>query len=223
MTFGDLKSRLDEHSLRTDAKYLANRAFFCNGGLRWLQRKILTSVGMQARWTNAGNVIAGLTSVLLPTDWRPSSETTLFSVNSGGTRIPIRRIPLEWMYEPFRDQDANATIDLRTPATRGTPKYFALRGRVLEFRPAASGSFTFELHGLGYFLDLSADADYNLLTIEAEDACLYAALRQTWLYFEDGGRVEFWGNMAKEAALDWASDRVHEESGERPLQMETPG
>jgi hypothetical protein len=221
-TFLELQTELDGYTLRTDARYVANRGAFVNGGLRWIQRKLLTSVGTPALWQNAGNVVAGTQSVLVPTDHRPSSQSTLFWL-SGDTRVPIRRIPYEYLTTPFYDRARRAAVDLRTPTTQGIPLYFAFRGRVIEIRPAANGIYTLELAGLSYLPALEADGDTNLLTIEAEDCCLYAALRQCWLFFEDAGRVEFWETKAAEAALEWMKDRVHEESGDDGLVIETYG
>ena len=222
MTFAELKASMDTYTLRADAPYLAGKAAFINAGLRWIQRKLLTSVGTPVVWQNVGNVIAGTQSVLLPTDFRPSSDITLAWLD-GNTRRPIRRIPRRFLDEPFYDQARGTMQDLRTPTTQGVPLYFALRGRVLELRPTANGVYTLELKGLSYLPLLVEDGDSNFLLTEAEDLCTYAAIRQCWLVFEDAGRVEWWTKLASEAALEWMKDRVHEESGEASPALETFG
>ena len=218
----DLRTRLDTHVNRSDAPYTTNRDFFLNSGLRWIQRALLTDVGTPSVWTNTGDLIAGVSAVLLPTDYRPSGRTRLYR-QSGTTWGEIRRIPLEYLEQPFYDQAARATVDLKDLTVRGVPSYFAVRGRVLEIRPPANAATTLRLHGLGWLLPLAQPTDTNLLTIEAEDLVLYAGCYATWLFFEDLGRAEFWRDQAKDAALHWAGDRVHLESNDQSLTLGTPG
>lgn len=221
-TLSALRTRLDRHANRTDSDYTVNRDFFLNSGLRWIQETLLREVGLDAVWTNAVDVVAGVREVTLPETTRPSSKTRLFRLD-GTDRIELRRIPEAWLEDAFFDVDTGTTIDLTDPTVQGVPAYFAIRGRTLQIRPAAQQAYTLELHGLCYVPDLVNASDQNVFTVEAEDLCLYAGLRACWLFFEDQGRMDFWERRAKEAALAWASTRVEEASADRPLAMETFG
>jgi hypothetical protein len=226
-TLSVLKTRLDVHVNRTDTDYTANKTEFVNAGLRWLQRKLLKGAGTDARWQNSVDLVAGVTAIGVPEvssqgAYRPSSKTRLYRID-GTSRVELRRIPLEWLQAPYWDQELGELVELGDVGTRGVPRYFAIRGRALEIRPVADKTYTLELFGLAYYKDLSSDGDENLLTIEAEDACLYAALRACWIFFEDAGKADFWEERARVAALEWMGDRIDELSGEAPLVMATPG
>lgn len=227
-TLAELLVELDSHVNRTDPDYTDNRAKFLNRGLRWAQRRLLPEVGRRRQWqsldpdTGASVVTLGATSLEAPSDYRPSGLTRLFYLD-GDTRVPLRRIPEDWLYQPFFDPEESATQDFRDPTQQGTPRYFAILARVFEFRPAADRTYTLELHGLAYFADLVDPEDSNVLTVEAEDLALYAGLRACWQFFGDAAALQFWTEQAKDAALDFMTDRAHEASTAHSLVMETPG
>lgn len=223
-SFVTLKARLDSHVDRaTDPIYTVDRDFFVNAGIRWLQRRVLTGVGREQIFSPTLTVNVGDDSVVAPATWRPSSKTKLILIDAAGARSELVRIPYRALSEDFRDADRNEYVNLLDETTQGQPTYWCELDRTFELRPPANTGYTLEVRGLGYLADLVADADDNVLTIECEEAVLYAAIRQTWLKYEDAARVAYWGKMAMDAAQDWINDRVEASTGSRVLEMDSPG
>lgn len=221
-TLSDLRTRLDLYVNRTDVDYTANRDYYLNAGLRWLQREFLPLKAFATQWTSTQTVSAGTEALPLPPDYRSSGEVRIYRLQ-GDERLPMSRIPLAWLEEPFYDVNLKAQMNLSNTSQRGTPVYFALRGRSAELRPVPADTTVLQLHGVSTLEALVHPQDDNLLTCEAEDACLYAGLRETWLTLGDEAERTKWEAQAKEAITRWMADREHEAGLDHDLVMETPG
>ncbi len=221
-TLAELRTRLDFYVNRDDPDYTDRRTEWLNAGLRWLQRQLSVTPGFVTEWQHQAKVVAGTEEIDLPREYRPSDETRLARFDAG-TPSDLRRIPVPWLTEPFWDQERGEQVNLGNTTLRGTPLYFAIWGRTLQIRPPADMTYAIRIEGLRWLAPLVNDDDDNVLTCEAEDACLYAAVGELWLAFEDTGRSDFWRDRARVALREWEADQRIEDRGERPRVMRPPG
>jgi hypothetical protein len=104
----------------------------------------------------------------------------------------------------------------------GTPLYFTVLGRSLQIRPLPSVEADIEIVGTGWADPLLLDTDESVLSQEAPDAILYAALREVWLFMGDDPQQTYWQKQAERAVAEWMADRLQEEHPPT-LVMEVPG
>lgn len=224
-TLGTLRTRLDGKVNRTDTDYTSNRDTFINEGLRWLQKKVDVTDALFGFFEQEELVQPGTEYITLHRQYRPSDHLTVWRLDAvSGKRVALRRIPVDYLSAPFFDQLHMAEVNLSDTSVWGTPAYYAPRGGIIEIRPPAAEAFTARIEGQVFLPDLVNAQDENLLTCEAEDACLYAAIAQAWLHFEDEGRVKFWQEHAFTLLKEWEADRrLQDRVAIQPLVMRPPG
>jgi hypothetical protein len=218
MTLGDLRTKVTAYVNRDDPEFLDNLDHFIHAGHRWLERKFHGREALYGHWATSDSVGVGVGTVPLPACYRASAELRVYRLPD---RIPLARIHPRDLRDPFTNADG-IDIDLRTPGTLGTPSYFAVLGRSLAIRPLPSEALDLEIVGTGWAEPMHAPLDETVLTQDAPDAVIYAAARETWLFFGDDAQVTYWEAQAGKAVDEWISDRVHEESP-GPMVMEVPG
>jgi hypothetical protein len=218
MNLGQLLTTLDSYANRRDPDYVDNRTHFIQAGHRWIERKFIAKETFYQKWTTTEKVPVGVGAVPLPACYRASAELRVYRIEDGG---PLIRIPTRGLHEPFTDRDG-AVIDASSTTVLGTPLYYAVIGRSLSIRPLPSAALDLEIAGTGWAEPLVASDSETVLTQEASDAVLYAALRELWLFMGDDSQQTYWEGQAVRAVNEWMGDRLLEESPP-PLVMETPG
>jgi len=217
MTLAELRARFLYTMNRNDPDVMDHVDEFVNAGVRYVERKFLSTEAFYAKWQNTETIPMGVGTVPLPACWRPSAELRVYRLPD---RALMRRIPFRFLREPFIED--GRTIDLRNLQTLGTPTYYALLGRSLALRPLPAEPLDLEIVGTGYSDPLVYPEDESLVTQSAPDAVLYAAVRECWLTLGDEGQMQYWAAQADSAIGAWAGDRVHSETL-GPLVMEVPG
>jgi hypothetical protein len=218
MTLSDLRTRLDAYANRRDPDYLLNRDEFLRTGHRWVERKFHAREAFYAKWQTEQPVSHAVGTVPLPACYRASAELRVYRLPE---RTPLERITSAALREPFVNA-AHAPVDLRDTTALGLPAYFAVLGHSLQIRPLPATALDLEIVGTGWADPMVNDRDETVLTQEAPDAILYAALRELWLFLGDDPQKTYWEQQATQALTEWAGDRVHEEHPP-PLVMELPG
>jgi hypothetical protein len=217
MTLAELRERLTRYANRNDPDFLDNRDEFIRTGHRWVERKFLSAEPMYAHWQMTESLPVGVGTIPLPGCYRHSAELRVYLLPD---RQSLGRVPPRALRDPLRLQDGT-TIDLRD-STLGTPLYFGVLGRSLQIRPLPSVEAEIEIVGTGWADPMTLDADESVLSQEAPDAILYAALREAWLFLGDDPQQTYWTNQAERAVLEWMADRIAEEHPPT-LVMEYPG
>jgi len=218
MTLGDLRTKVKAYTNRDDPDFLDNLDHFIHAGHRWLERKFHGKEALYGYWATTDPIAVGVGAVPLPACYRASAELRVYALPE---RAPLTRIVPRALREPFADANG-IEIDLRNTGTLGTPTYFAVLGRSLQIRPLPYAIMDLEIVGTGWADPMRDPLDETVLTQEAPDAVIYAACRETWLFFGDEAQVTYWEAQAGKAVDEWISDRVHEESPP-VMVMEIPG
>jgi hypothetical protein len=218
MTLAQLRTRLEQYANRNDPDFLNNRDEFLRTGHRWVERKFLAAEPMYARWQVTEALAIGVGTLPLPGCYRHSAELRVYRLPD---RVSLERIPPRGLRDPMCLHDGTA-IDLRNTQQLGTPTYFAVLGRSLAIRPLPSTETDLEIVGTGWADPMQLDSDETVLTQEAPDAVLYAALREVWLFMGDDPQQTYWQTQAERAVQEWMADRIAEEHPPH-LWMEVPG
>lgn len=218
MQYDEIRARVDAYANRTDADYTQNRDHFIAAGHRWIERKFLGKEAVYAQWVTTETVPVAVGVVPLPATYRASAELRVYRLPD---RTPLTRIRPAWLREPFIDH--GATITLADLTMLGTPTYFAVQGRTLAIRPLPALPTDLEIVGTGWAEPLVDPDSETVLTQEAPDAVIYAALRECWLFMGDDAQRGYWETQAGTAVQEWLGDRVQEEGTPVPYVMDTPG
>lgn len=218
MTLAQLRDRLSQYANRVDPDFINNRDEFLRTGHRWVERKFLSSEPMFARWEQTESLQPGIGTVPLPGCYRHSAELRVYLLPD---RALLQRLPPRALRDPMRLLDGTE-IDLRGTHQLATPLYFTVLGRSLQIRPLPVVSTTVEIVGTGWADPMTLDTDETVLTQEAPDAVLYAALREVWLFMGDDPQQDYWMKQAERAVAEWMADRIQEEHPPT-LVMEVPG
>jgi hypothetical protein len=218
MTLGDLRTKVKAYVNRDDPDFLDNLDHFIQAGHRWIERKYHAKEAFYSKWQTEQPVPHAVGVVALPACYRASAELRVYRLPE---RAPLTRIAPPCLREPFRTS-AGLEVDLRDTTVLGTPLYFAVMGRSLQIRPLPAIPLDLEIVGTGWAEPMTQDRDETVLTQEAPDAVIYAAVRELWLFMGDEPQQTYWENQASRATQEWIGDRVHEETAPL-LIMEIPG
>lgn len=218
MTLEQILGHVDRYVNRTDPDYVTNRIAFVQAGHRWIERKFHGKEALFGRWDAAERVEAHVGVVPLPACYRASAE---LRVRRLPDRVPLVRIPPRAIRSEVQLSDGTV-LDLRDTTQHDVPCYFAIAGRALEIRPLPAVALDLEIEGTGWAEPLTNPLDETVLSQEAPDAVIYAAVREVWLFMGDEPQMTYWQAQAGQAVAEWIADRVAEE--EPPtLVMDIPG
>ena len=219
MTAGELLRLLDSYVNRNDPDYVNHRYDFLNAGHRWCEQKFHFREAQYQKWQMSESLPAGVAVLPLPACYRHSAEirVTLLPDRTALARVK----PADLRAGPWTDS-AGVSHDFRSTTTRETPTHFAIVGRSLELRPVPATDTDVEISGTGWADPMTTELDETVLTQEAPYACLYASLREVWLFLGDDPQQQYWATQAERAVAEWAGDRLSEEHPPT-LVMECPG
>jgi hypothetical protein len=229
--FSDIQTRLSNLVARTDSDFTNNQNDLINRALRWIERQIVAEAGT-VKLLGTFNTVPGVPGVTTPPAQqvlnpvhRLSKHSKLYyqnNVASPPTKTEIVRIPPAFLRTMFFDQNLQVFVDPNS-TTFGPPIYWSLTERTFNILPVSDIAYTVEEWGVQFLSALVNASDTNYLLVEAEDALLYAAAMETWLFFEDKGRAMFYRDRAVDSIEQWKNDREGQETESFPLVMEAPG
>jgi len=230
MTLAEIRRLVTNFSGRTDPDFVNNVDDFIRLGHRWVERAWSGRETYFEVWRQTALVSAGAGDVWLPANYRPSAQLAVHVSPLEDPNRPHRqleRVPIEAMLQqaPWRRADGTL-IDLYDHTARGEVQVYAVHvGKGIAFRPAPATDLVVWLSGSAWAMPLTYDTDETYVSVEAPEAVVYAALRETWGFFGDPGQKATWEAEAVRAVEAWMRDGTQEEIAARgiPLVMQTPG
>jgi hypothetical protein len=229
MTLAEIRRLVTNYSGRTDPDFLTNVDDMIRLGHRYVERAWLGREQYYTVWTHAVIVDPGQNLVALPKDYRPSAQLSVHVTppdDPGHLGTILERVPIDAMLSdrPWRLSDGTV-LDLYDVAY-GSPRVYAVwLGRTVTFRPPNATALLVRLGGQAWSAPLTFDSDETVVSQQAPEAVLYAALREAWSFLGDPVQKATWEGEATRAIEAWMRDGTHQETAAQglPLVMQVPG